>query len=158
VKLRRKAFLLLVILLFIPITAFADYDYNSKEFQEVVSQLYMQGHANDELSTCKVKQMYYDEVTQMLNDGMKADEIIQFYVDEYGQAALKEPATDKSGLIAWGMPVVGVLAGIAVVGFWLRKIKVKNKVEAKEQDLSWDSELDKEITAKIFEEERRKHF
>lgn len=142
----------------IPVSTLANYDYNSKEFQAVVTQLDMQGHANDELSTCKVKQMYYEEVSEMLDDGMTVDEIIDSYVDEYGQAALREPASGKNGLLAWGMPIVGVVAGISVISIWLRKLRRRNNVELESQEISWDSELDKEITAKIFEEERRKQF
>lgn len=153
----KKSYVLFMILfLVIPTITFANYDYNSKDFQAVVTQLDMQGHANDELSTCKVKQMYYEEVSEMLTEGMTPDEILKSYVDEYGQAALREPAKDKSGLVAWGMPVVGVISGITIISLWLRKLKGKGKPE--EETLEWDSELDKEITAKIFEEERRKHF
>lgn len=155
-----KYYPLLVLILFLvmPSSSLATYDYNSKEFKAVIDQLDMQGHANDDLATCKVKQMYYDEVTEMLNDGMSGEEILKSYVDEYGQAALREPASDKSGLAAWGMPVVGIVAGISIVTIWLRKLKGKNKQENQHPSLQWDSELDKEITEKIFDEERRKHF
>lgn len=155
---KAKQLLLFTLLLIIPTTVTAGYDYNSKEFQAVVSQLDMQGHANDDLATCNVKQMYYEEVSEMLNEGMTPEEILQSYVDEYGQAALREPATDRSGLIAWGMPVVGVAAGISIVTLWLRKLKGKNKETPSQKEPQWESDLDKEITAKIFEEERRKHF
>lgn len=155
----RKRFLPLILFLFLlPNGAIAEYDYNSKEFQEIVSQLDMQGHANDELSTCSVKQMYYEEVAEMLTDGMTVEEVLQFYVDEYGQAALREPATDKSGLIAWGMPIVGLAAGILVISLWLKKIKRRVPVDSNAEIVEWESETEKEIAAKIFEEERRKHF
>lgn len=153
-----KILLVFILLLIFPTLTLAEYDYNSKEFKAVVNQLDMQGHANDDLATCSVKQMYYEEVTEMLNEGMTSKEIIDSYVAEYGQAALREPASNKSGLIAWGMPVVGVVAGISIVTIWLRRFKNRDKTEEKQQMLEWESDLDKEITEKIFEEERRKHF
>lgn len=147
----------MVFLLIIPTVAAAEYDYNSKEFQAVVTKLDMQGHANDDLATCNVKQMYFEEVSEMLNEGMSSEEILQYYVSEYGQAALREPAKDKNGIMAWAMPIVGIVVGVSIVSIWLRRLKGKNKNEAA-QKLEWESDVDKEITAKIFEEERRKHF
>lgn len=145
-------------LLLFPATGLAQFDYNSKQFQSVVSKLDMQGHSKDDLSTCSVKQTYYKEVAEMLNDGMSEQEIINYYVDQYGQAALKEPGLNKNGLIAWVMPVAGFAAGVfIVVGFWLKRIKGKNRSEA-ETEINWESENEKAITGKIFDEERRKQF
>ncbi len=159
-KVKRTYLLFVLLFLTFPTVAWGDndYDYNSKEFQEVVNQLDMQGHSNDDLATCKVKQMYYKEVQEMLDEGMTPEEIIQFYVDEYGQSALKEPAKDRSGLIAWSMPIVGVLTGITVLFYWLKRGKKKVSIDSPVSEIAWESEEDKEITEKIFEEERRKHF
>lgn len=158
---RRFNILLLVIamsFLIHPIWTSAEFTVNSKEFQSIIVQLDMQGHADDELSTCKVKQIYYEEVLEMLNKGMTEKEIIQSYVDEYGQAALREPARDKSGWVAWGMPFAGLASGMVVVGLWLRKVKSKEAGEWIEPDVSWQSEIEKNIAEQVFEEERRKRF
>lgn len=142
----------------IPMGVGAEYDYNSKVFQSIVSQLDMQGHADDDFATCSVKQLYYEEVLEMLNDGMTEEEIIQYYVDEYGQAALREPGTDTNGIVAWSMPIVGVIVGIFIVVFWLRKVSKKDAHTNSVQGFNWESEMEKEIAAKIFDEERRKYF
>jgi cytochrome c-type biogenesis protein CcmH len=156
----RKKVLLAILILFIalPGLAFAAFDENSKEFQYIIKQLDMQGHADDELSSCKVKQIYYEEVVEMLNTGMSEEEILQSYVDEYGQAALRTPATDKSGLVAWGMPFAGLAAGVAIVALWLKRGKSKGEKEEAGFYAKWESETEKEIAEKMFEEERRKHF
>lgn len=150
------AFILFSFLLF-PGTGFSQYDYNSKEFQAIISQLDMQGHAKDDYATCSVKQMYYEEVAEMLNDEMNEEEIIQYYVDQYGQAALLEPALDVNGWIAWGMPAAGLIAGGIIVTQWLKKLKDKNKAELPMQ-IHWQSQTEKEITEKLFDEERHRHF
>ncbi|WP_077211321.1 cytochrome c-type biogenesis protein CcmH [Bacillus dakarensis] len=155
---KRLLLLIGIFLLAIPVTALANNDYNSKEFQSIISQLDMQGHANDELSTCKVKQMYFEEVAEMLNNGMTESEILQSYVDEYGQAALREPSQDKSGLIAWGMPLAGLGGGSVIVAYWIKKLKGKEKMNEEGDHLKWESEIEKEMLEKIFDEERRKHF
>ncbi|WP_053360343.1 cytochrome c-type biogenesis protein CcmH [Bacillus sp. FJAT-27251] len=156
---RTKVLLAIFILsMVLPGPAFAGFDENSKEFQNVIKQLDMQGHADDELSSCKVKQIYYEEVVEMLNSGMSEAEILQSYVDEYGQAALRTPATDKSGLVAWGMPFAGLAAGVAIVALWLRRGKARGGKEEGMLSAKWESQTEKEIAEKMFEEERRKHF
>lgn len=156
---KTAAFLIFVCILFIPTVGLAQYDYNSKEFQSIVSQLDMQGHSADDLATCSVKQLYYEEVLNMLNeDGMSEEEIIQYYVDQYGQAALKEPEFGKNGILAWVMPIVGIAAGIVIVGFWLKRVKGEKNTNLSQGNNKWKSETEREITEKIFEEERRKQF
>lgn len=147
----------LLFLILIPglTTAFT---YNSKEFKHIIAQLDMQGHADHELSTCSMKKIYYDEVIEMLNGGKSEKEIIQSYVDEYGQAALRTPGGGTSGWIAWGMPVAGFGIGSVIVGVWLRKLTLKKAKNQNASERSWESEVEKEITSKTFDEERRKLF
>jgi cytochrome c-type biogenesis protein CcmH len=147
--------LLLLILIPSITTAFT---YNSKEFKHIIGQLDMQGHADHELSTCSVKKIYYDEVVEMLNGGKSEPEIIQSYVDEYGQAALRTPGGGTSGWIAWGMPAAGVGIGSVIVGVWLRNLTAKKAESKLEIKAEWNSEVEKEIAAKTFDEERRKLF
>ena len=149
--------LLIVIFTSIPEYTLA-YTVNSKEFKEVVKQLDMQGHADHELSTCSVKKVYHEEILEMLNNGNSTDEIIQYYLSEYGQAALREPGSDKSGLVAWGMPIIGSLIGIIIVIYWVKKWKIKSNKDVIYEQPKWSSEIEFEIVEKTFDEERRKHF
>lgn len=157
---KRTLLAFVICFLFLPDLTHA-FTYNSKEFQSIISQLDMQGHADDELSTCKVKQVYYEEVLEMLNGGKNEEEIIQSYVDEYGQAALRTPGSGKSGLVAWGMPAAAFLAGAAIVFYWLRKLTRNNSKTAENEtvpDSVWPNETEKDILEKTYEEERRKLF
>ncbi|WP_203554806.1 cytochrome c-type biogenesis protein CcmH [Bacillus sp. B15-48] len=148
----------LILLIGIPNLSLAAFTENSKEFQNVIKQLDMQGHADKDLSTCPIQPIYRKEVLEMLNNGMTEEEILQSYVDEYGQAALRAPATDKSGWIAWGMPFAGLTAGGAIVAVWLRKMKNRDELKQTPHEVKWESELEREIAEKVFDEERRKHF
>lgn len=134
------------------------FTYNSKEFKHIIGQLDMQGHADHELSTCSIKKIYYEEVVEMLNGGKSEPEIIQSYVDEYGQAALRTPGGGTSGWIAWGMPAAGFVIGIIIVTFWLKKRTARNQEAAPAADAKWESETQREIAEKTFDEERRKLF
>ena len=135
------------------------YDYNSKEFKSIINQLDMQGHADHDISTCSIKKVYYEEVVEALNQGQSEKEILQAYVDEYGQAALRTPATDGSGLIAWAIPVIGFLLGAIIVGFGIKKLTNKNRdSDVTVAEMDWITETEREIMEITFEEERRKHF
>ncbi|CAM3767520.1 cytochrome c-type biogenesis protein CcmH [Mesobacillus zeae] len=136
----------------------AAYTYNSKEFTSIVKKLDMQGHADHELSTCSVKKVYYEEIIEMLNGGKSEEQVLQSYVNEYGQAALRTPGKDKSGLIAWGMPAAGFAGGAAIVALWIRKLKTKATAGSGIKTLEWESETEKQITEKVLDEERRKLF
>lgn len=149
-----------ICLLISPSMTLASFDEGAKEVFEVMKHLDMQGHADDDFSTCSIQQLYYKEIEEMLNDGMTKDEIIQSYVDEYGQAALREPGKDGNGLIAWGMPVIAFLFGVIIVSFGMKKLTNKQstiKTDSLNEHPSI-SETEAEILKETFDEERRKHF
>jgi len=133
------------------------YTYNSKEFKSIIGQLDMQGHADHDFSTCTIKRVYYEEVLEALNEGKSEKEILQSYVDEYGQAALRTPATDGSGIIAWIMPAIGFLLGAIGVGYGIKKLINKN-AQSSEMQFEELPEVEQEIVEQTFEEERRKYF
>ncbi|MEW8987440.1 MAG: cytochrome c-type biogenesis protein CcmH [Bacillus sp. (in: firmicutes)] len=147
----------LLMLISIPTLVFAAYSVNSDEFHWVIDQLDMQGHADHELSTCSVKKVYYEEVVDMLNDGQSQEAIIQSYVDEYGQAALRTPGSDLTGLLAWLMPAIGLVVGATIIVIWVRKLTLKTTKKPDEQ-LIWQSDTDREIFERTMDEERRKFF
>ena len=157
-EMKKKIILQTILFLILIPSLTTAFTYNSKEFKQIISQLDMQGHADHELSTCSVKKIYYDEVVEMLNGGKSENEIIQSYVDEYGQAALRTPGGGTSGWIAWGMPAAGFGIGSVIVGVWLRKLTLKKAETKLSASKVWESEIEKEIASKTFDEERRKLF
>ncbi len=144
----------------VPNLSLAAFTYNSKEFQHVIEQLDMQGHADHDLSTCSVKKIYYEEVVDMLNEGKSQNDIIKSYVDEYGQAALRTPGTSWAGLLAWAMPAVGLLLGLWFVMKGIKKFTFNgnNSIETNPTSLQWKNETEREIFEKTMDEERRKLF
>ncbi len=135
------------------------FTYNSKAFKRVVEQLDMQGHADHDLSTCSVKNVYFEEVIDMLEEGMNEEEIIDSYVSEYGQTALKTPDTAGAGLLAWLMPFAGVIAGAVLLVIGLRKFIGKTgKGNIRNQTQNHSSDTEDAIIQQTIEEERRKLF
>jgi cytochrome c-type biogenesis protein CcmH len=60
-----------------------------------------------------------DDIRDRLDAGQSNDEIIGAYVGVYGERIRLEPADDGLGLVAWGLPVLALLAGAAGVGYAL---------------------------------------
>jgi cytochrome c-type biogenesis protein CcmH len=148
-----------LLLVLLPTAALAAYTANSPEFREVVGQLHMDGHSEHELTTCKVRKVYNSEVLDMLNKGMKPDEIIKHYTDELGPQALKIPERQGSGLLAWLIPGAGVLAGGAAVSIAIRRVTTAKSVKpSNDKELQDDASGEFSSFEKTLENERKKHF
>jgi cytochrome c-type biogenesis protein CcmH len=62
-------------------------------------------------------------IREKLAEGWTRDQIIQYFVDRYGEAILTQPPKRGLNLLVWLLPVGGVLAGLAVLGtvLWSRR-------------------------------------
>jgi cytochrome c-type biogenesis protein CcmH len=62
-------------------------------------------------------------IREKLAEGWTRDQIIQYFVDRYGEAILTQPPKHGLNLLVWLLPVGGVLAGLAVLGtaLWSRR-------------------------------------
>ena len=61
-------------------------------------------------------------VREMLSQGDSRDEILDFFVDRYGKDILAAPPKSGANLVAWLMPIVGVIGGLIAVYFILRSM------------------------------------
>ncbi len=137
----------------------AEFDYSRKDFQSIVSMLDMEGHGNDDLATCSVKQLYYEEVAEMLDSGMKKDEILDYYVDQMGEEALKAPLKQGFSLTAWITPfVLFILASILVYYIIIRFVQMRNNQPKTTTSCQAIDEMENEIFLSMIEEERKKYF
>lgn len=156
-----RLFVLLLPLLLLGTSIFAEeqFDYSRKDFQAVVNMLDMEGHGNDDLATCNVKQLYYDEVAQMMNKGMNKDEILAYYVDQMGEEALKAPLKKGFSLTAWITPfIILILATVMVYYIIQRWVKLRKDQPDQEMKSSIVDETENEILLSMVEEERKKYF
>ncbi|WP_017755885.1 cytochrome c-type biogenesis protein CcmH [Calidifontibacillus oryziterrae] len=141
------------------ILAVEEFDYSRKDFQEVVSMLDMEGHGNDDLATCNVKQLYYEEVAEMMTNGMNKDEILDYYVDQMGEEALKAPLKQGFSLTAWITPfIILLLATVLVYYIIQRLVKLRQTEPEIEVKHTAVDETENEILLSIVEEERKKYF
>ena len=70
---------------------------------------------NIDQSQAQIAQQMQGVVREMLAQGANRDEILDFFVDRYGTDVLAAPPKSGVNLVAWLLPVVGVLAALAVV-------------------------------------------
>lgn len=61
-------------------------------------------------------------IREMLAEGRTRDEVLDYFVDRYGADILAAPPKSGANLVAWVLPVAGVVAGIAVLFLVIRSM------------------------------------
>ncbi len=62
-------------------------------------------------------------VREKLAEGMTRDEVLQFFADRYGESVLAAPPKEGFNLVAWIVPIVSLLIGVAVVALVVRAMR-----------------------------------
>ena len=65
-------------------------------------------------------------VREMLAEGASRSEILDYFADRYGLDVLASPPKSGLNLLAWILPIVGVLAALAAGGLVIRAMTVRN--------------------------------
>ena len=68
-------------------------------------------------------------IREMLAEGRTRDEVLDYFVDRYGADILAAPPKSGANLVAWILPVAGVLAGIAVLFLVVRSMTGRRVVQ-----------------------------
>ena len=91
-------------------------------------------------------------IEQRLAQGQSEEEIIQSFVDQYGEQVLASPPKRGFNLVAWILPFVAILGGGGVIYIalkaWVRRGKSRQTdavTEAEEGDEEYQRQLDKEL-------------
>ena len=61
-------------------------------------------------------------IREMLAEGRTRDEVLNYFVDRYGADILAAPPKSGANLVAWILPIAGVVAGIAVLFLVIRSM------------------------------------
>lgn len=153
-------FICFLIVLSYSIPAFAkeSYDYNNPEFKATVEMLNMEGHSNDPLESCSVKQIYYKEVAEMFfTKGMSKEEILDYYVKEQGEQALNAPHMSGFNLSLWITPFLLLFGSAIVIFLVIKKWKGNQTHFSNEEDSNKNTTyIDQDIYIAMIEKERKK--
>lgn len=74
------------------------------------------------------------DIRERIAAGESDDEIVQAYVDVYGERMRLRPEGEGLGLIAWGLPVVVLFAAAGAIVFALRRWSAQPRLSATEAD------------------------
>jgi cytochrome c-type biogenesis protein CcmH len=129
---RAASALLLILLLATPVAAIAQTYNNTTSSQNLDDQAL--AIANQlQCPVCENVTVAYSNATlaaqmrQVIRDklaqGWTHDQIIQYFVDRYGEAILTQPPKHGLNLLVWLLPVVGVLGGLGILSsvLWARR-------------------------------------
>ncbi len=91
-------------------------------------------------------------IEQKLAQGQSEEEIIQFFVAQYGEQVLASPPKRGFNLVAWILPFAAILVGVGVIYFVIRKWVWQGRqsptiatAETDEKDEEYQHQLEKEL-------------
>ncbi|MDE2938619.1 MAG: cytochrome c-type biogenesis protein CcmH [Chloroflexota bacterium] len=76
----------------------------------------------DQAQVPLAKQMR-QRVRELLSEGATRQEVLDYFADRYGQNVLASPPKSGVNLLAWALPIAGLLAALVAVFFVLRAMK-----------------------------------
>ena len=71
--------------------------------------------------SCQVSPAMHRDIMALVAGGHDADEILDAFVDVYGERALMAPTTEGFNMLAWILPGTAVAVGAVVVGTIIRR-------------------------------------
>ncbi len=89
---------------------------------QVAKQLYCPVCPNTPLDVCETKACadWRAQIKDQLASGMSSDQIVAYFVTQYGERVLAEPRRTGFTSFVWVLPVLAVLIGLGVVAQLLR--------------------------------------
>lgn len=82
---------------------------------------------------CEVSPAMHRDINALIEGGYGAQEIIDAFVDSYGEKVLMAPTKSGFNLVGWGMPFGALIVGGTVVSLLLRRWRRRGAVLAAER-------------------------
>lgn len=102
--------------------------------------------------SCMVRDVMNTVISQQLSEGQSEAQIIQFFVDQYGEQVLAALPKRGFNLMAWILPFAVLLVGGGVIYFsirrWVRRdgqLQVSANAETTVEDDEYQRQLEKEL-------------
>ena len=71
-------------------------------------------------------------VRELLSEGATRQEVLDYFADRYGQEVLASPPKSGVNLLAWALPIAGLLAALVAVLLVLRAMRGRSDEQAEE--------------------------
>lgn len=72
-------------------------------------------------SNSEVAQEMRDKIVEMLRQGKTRQEVLDYFVNQYGDWILNSPPPRGAGLVAWLVPPAALAAGALVLAWYIRR-------------------------------------
>ena len=147
-------FKLPIVLLLIGILSFSTAGADSLTVDEVADELICQCGCGMVLSECNhavcgSREEMKASIADQIDQGKSKGEIVQFFVEAYGEQVLSSPSKRGFNLTAWIAPFVALLIGGVAVYFtlrkWVKRGKLTYEVEEGEYDTEYGQRVDQEL-------------
>ncbi len=102
------------------------------EVNAIAKKLYCPVCPNTPLDVCETLacQEWRAQIRDQLAAGWSEEQIIDYFVEQYGTRVLAEPQRQGFSALAWVFPLLAVLIGLAIVVQVLRTWRARRVVEA----------------------------
>lgn len=126
------------------------------EVNAVAKKLYCPVCPNTPLDVCETQacQDWREQIREQLASGWTEEEVMAYFVEQYGERVLAEPERSGFTSLVWILPVVAVVLGLIVGAQALRSWRMTNKQLGEETTVSLPPNIAPETLAKIESELR----
>lgn len=88
------------------------------------------------------------EITALVEQGKTRQEIIDYYLDRYGERILAVPVARGFNLLAWIAPLIMALVAVTILVAFLRTPKTRPAVSPEKDDnIPFSNQIEKELKA-----------
>jgi cytochrome c-type biogenesis protein CcmH len=129
------------------------YTATDDEVNRIAKQLYCPVCPNTPLDVCETKacQDWRAQIRDQLTSGWTEDQIISYFVDQYGERVLAEPRRSGFTSLVWILPIIAVALGVTVAVQVVRGWRRESKAEVADEPAA---ELPAETVARLERELR----
>ena len=91
-------------------------------------------------------------IGEMIDEGQDKDQIISYFVSQYGEKVLAAPSKKGFGLTAWVVPFIVIGLGVGIIYLVIVKWVLRGKIEEEESKKPDQDQPDKKYTDKLKKE------
>ena len=91
-------------------------------------------------------------IGEMIDEGQDKDQIISYFVNQYGERVLAAPSKRGFGLTAWVVPFIVIGLGVGIIYLVIIKWVLRGKIEEEESKKPDQDQPDKKHTDKLKKE------